>query len=59
MLWEHILERKKVSILIDKDPFRLVLRILKVFKLIQKYVAKLEKICHGLLNLRNTRRLFM
>ena len=59
MLWGHILERKKVSILIDKDPFRLVLRILKVFKLIQKYVAKLEKICLGLLNLRNTRRLFM
>ena len=59
MLWEHIFERKNVSILIDKDPFRLVLRILKVFKLIQKYVAKLEKICLGLLNLRNTRRLFM
>ena len=59
MLWEHILERKNVSILIDKDLFRLVLRILKVFKLIQKYVAKLEKLCLGLLNLRNTRRLFM
>ena len=43
MLWEHILERKNMSILIDKDRFRLVLRILKVFKLIQKYVTKLEK----------------
>ena len=43
MLWEHILERKNVSILMDKDPFRLVLRILKVFELIQKYVARLEK----------------
>ena len=29
--------------LINKYPFRLVLRILKVFKLIQKYVAKLKK----------------
>ena len=47
MLWEHILERKNVSILIDKDPFRLVLRILKVFKLIQKYVAQLIAIKKG------------
>ena len=36
MLWEHILERKNVSILIDKDPFRLALRELKIFELIQK-----------------------
>ena len=36
MLWEHILERKNVSILIHKDPFRLALRVLKIFELIQK-----------------------
>ena len=41
-----------MSILIDKDPFRLVLRILKVFKLIQKYVTKLEKMCLGILKYR-------
>ena len=52
MLWEHILERKNMSILIDKDRFRLVLRILKVFKLIQKYVTKLEKMCLGILKYR-------
>ena len=52
MLWEHILERKNMSILIDKDRFRLVLRILKVFKLIQKYVTKLEKMCLAILKYR-------
>ena len=36
MLWEHILERKNVSILIHKDPFRLALRVLKIFELTQK-----------------------
>ena len=36
MLWEHILQRKNVSILIDKDRFRLALRVLKIFELIQK-----------------------
>ena len=36
MLWEHILERKNVSILIHKDPFRLALRVLKIFEVIQK-----------------------
>ena len=36
ILWEHILERKNVSILIHKDPFRLALRVLKIFELIQK-----------------------
>ena len=36
MLWEHILQRKNMSILIDKDPFRLALRVLKIFELIQK-----------------------
>ena len=52
MLWEHILKNKNNLILIDKDPFRLVLRILKVFKLIQKYVTKLEKMCLGILKYR-------
>ena len=64
MLWEHILQRKNVSILIDKDPFRLALRVLKIFELIQKSRRGQPKKCAShfeilLLKLRNARRLFL